>query len=251
MGRRREEQRVRLRLARQRPGHVRERERAGQTPEPKRPGQWRDVTVVGGLVSVLVGAAVAVWTVLAAQDQLDQSKKADAQEARAQASRISTWTMQEKGGKWRVHVMNRSPDPIGNVYLTFQVLPAGMPQVAWAVMLTSVPPCSDMTFRQDQLGYDEDRRAMDSAPEGITMFSTFSTPVPDKPSDKGWQSLTDMDPWLLSGAVGFTDRDGVPWMRANGRLIQTGAPLPNLPGIQGDVVGLPAVRAMDGCDERS
>lgn len=250
MRRRREEQRVRLRLARQRPDHVRERERAGQTPEPKRPGQWRDVTVVGGLVSVLFGAAVAVWTVRAAQDQLDQSRRADAQEARAQASRISTWTMQEKDGKWLVHVMNRSPDPIGNVYLTFRVLPAGMPQVAWAVMLTSVPPCSDMTFRQDQLGYDEDRRALeDSAPEGMTMFSTFSTPVPDKPAAKGWHSLA--DPWLLSGTVGFTDRDGVPWMRANGRLIQTSAPLPNLPGIPGDVVGLPTVRAMDGCDERS
>jgi hypothetical protein len=249
MRRRREEQRVRLRLARQRPGRVRERERAEETTQPKRPSQWRDITVVGGLVSVLFGAAVALWTVRAAQDQLDQSRKADAQEARAHASRVSTWAMQEKDGKWRIHVMNRSPDPIGNVYLTFQVVPAGMQQVAWGVMLSSVPPCSDMTFRQDQLGYDEDRPPFD--PESWPEFSTFSTPERGKPSGKRWHSLADADPWMLSGAVGFTDREGVPWMRANGRLVQTDAPLPNLPGIQGDVVGLPAVRAMDGCDETS
>ncbi|GGJ69556.1 hypothetical protein GCM10010121_095350 [Streptomyces brasiliensis] len=148
MRRARQETRVPLRLARQRPGRVRPRERA------REPRQWRDLTVVASLLTVLLAVPGTVWAVLVAQDQLHQSQEAAAQEERAQASRVSTWTGQDAHGKWLVHLMNRSPDPITKVYLTFDRVRPDVPWVGWGVRVESVPPCTDMTISQDQLRYN-------------------------------------------------------------------------------------------------
>jgi len=245
-----EEQRVRLRLARQRPGRVRERVRAEES-EPvraeesvRKPRQWRDLTVVASLLTVLLSIPGTVWAVLVAQDQLHQSREADTQEERAQASRVSEWIGQDAHGKWAVHVMNRSPDPITGVHLTFRrLLPA--PTVAWAVMVSSLPPCTDMSITQNQLVYDEKGVPLD---EGFNFFDIVGTGSLSN-KDKKWHSLAHEQPLLLNGDIAFLDRNGVFWARKQGRLIQEPGPLATKSGVRGHVTGLPTYRALSGCED--
>ncbi|MER6977764.1 hypothetical protein [Streptomyces carpinensis] len=213
--------------------------------EPERkPRQWRDLTVVAALLTVLLSVPSTVWAVLVAQDQLHQSREADTREVRAQASRVSTWLGQDTHGKWAVHLMNRSPDPITQVHLTFwKALPA--PTVAWAVMVTSLPPCTDMTITQDNLIYDEKGVPLEGGFNAFEIAGTGS--ISDK--DKRWHSLAHEQPLLLNGNIAFLDRNGVFWARKQGRLIQEPGPLATLNGVVGHVTGLPTYRALDGCED--
>ncbi|BBC92114.1 hypothetical protein SRO_0938 [Streptomyces rochei] len=237
------EQRVRLRLSRQRPGRVRQRERTDEARPDRQPRQWRDLTVLASLLAVLLTVPGSVWAVLVAQDQLNQSEEAAVKETRAQASRVSAWTSRDPHGKWLIHLMNRSPDPISDVALTFEPLVIDDPQVvAWNVQLMSVPPCSDMTISQDQLKYQDGARSGDFPP-------AFSVPAMSPLKGEGWRSWDRRWKYISLGVASFTDRNGLRWIRREGRLSQLEGGIPALSGTQGAVIGQPAYRAIEECGD--
>ena len=247
------EQRVTLRLSRQRPGRVRQRQRTDGPEGERRPRQWRDLTVVGGLVTVLLAVPGTVWAVLVAQDQLHQSQEAETKSERAQASRVSTWAIQDAHGKWSLHLTNRSPDPVTNVALTFVVVgtrtkvAAGHSPAIWvgySLSLISVPPCTDLTISQDQLVYSEKL-----SPTLESLHSFASPYLWGLPNADGWRSVEGELPILESGGLQFTDRDGLTWVRHDGRLTQGAPALKPLPGVQGGVKGMPSAHAVEQCDD--
>ncbi|MEH0535800.1 hypothetical protein QBB31_14350 [Streptomyces scabiei] len=236
------EQRVTLRLSRQRPGRVRQRERADEPAREDKPRQWRDLTVLASLLAVLLTVPGTVWAVLVAQDQLNQSEEAAVKEERAQASRVSAWTNQDSHGKWLIHVMNRSPDPIAQVYLSFEPLTIDTEEgAAWNVLVMSVPPCTDMVISQGQLEYRDNSRPYADLEE-------FRMPqVPFR--EEGWTELKQVKRFMMLGPVGFTDRNGVAWMRQEGRLSRRSGGMPVRHGNQGLVFGQPAYRTIEECGE--
>ncbi|MGV9351118.1 hypothetical protein ACWDSD_41670 [Streptomyces spiralis] len=109
-------------------------------------------------------------------------------------------------------------------------------------MLTSLPPCTEMTISQEHLIYPEKGVPL----EGLNTFwmvGTGTFPV------KGWDSLAHQQPLLLNGDVAFLDRNGVFWARKEGRLVQDPGPLTTLYGVPGQVTGLPTYSALNGCED--
>ncbi|MFD7480597.1 hypothetical protein ACFV8Z_53325 [Streptomyces sp. NPDC059837] len=196
--------------------------------------------MVASLLAVLLTVPGSVWAVLVAQDQLNQSEEAGVKEERAQASRVSAWTSQDPHGKWLVHLMNRSPDPIAHVYLTFEPLTIDAPQAAWNVLVMSVPPCTDMTVSQDQLMYLDKGRPYADFPE-------FHMPLALPPKGKGLRALDRVRAYMSFGVAVFTDRNGVQWIRKEGRLSRLEGGIPVLGGYQGLVFGQPTYRTIKEC----
>ncbi|MFK4100859.1 hypothetical protein ACI2L1_12445 [Streptomyces sp. NPDC019531] len=202
---------------------------------------------------MLLAVPGTVWAVLVAQDQLHQSQEAETKSERAQASRVSIWAIQDAHGKWSLHLANRSPDPVTNVHLTFVAVDgrtkvvAGHPKltwVGWSLSLTSVPPCTDMTITQDQLGYSEEMSA------ALASLHSFASPyLQGVPTKAGWRPVADHVAILESGGLQFTDRDGLTWVRRDGRLAQGASALQPLPGIQGGVKGMPSAHAVAQCED--
>ena len=236
----RREQQVRLRLVRQRPGRV--RERVGiDTQAQKKPRQWQDLTVMISLVTVILSAIGTLWAVRVSQDQLQQSRAADEQTARAQASRVATWAEEDPKGNWSVHFMNRTLDPIANVFQVFVTQSLGETHVRWDMGVASVPPCTDMVIRQEQLGY---------MPSG----SVWDETNPQRPP-AGMRSLKGLWLWFRPIAAQFDDRDGQTWFRVAGRLTRGRRgelPVPALPAYStGIVLGRPAFRSVGACGDSS
>jgi hypothetical protein len=223
---------------------VRPRGRAEEFGQEGRPRQWRDLTVLASLLAVLLTVPGTVWAVLVAQDQLHQSDEAAVKEERAQASRVSAWTSQDPHGKWLIHVMNRSPDPIAAVYLSFVYTDGMVGRLKWAVALQSVPPCTDATISQGQLKYN--------LKEVFAQDSGWSPPVATLPELKGrrWLSLDGANTYFQLDRAAFTDRNGMEWLRHQGRLSRRQArPLEAPSGYAGLVLGQPTYRGIGECGE--
>ncbi|MGW5285192.1 hypothetical protein ACWERI_38125, partial [Streptomyces collinus] len=100
----------------------------------RRAGWAQTITVVGaGLAAVaavggLWAQAVATyWTQQTARDQLSQSVEDSQREERAQASQVSFWVAYPpSGGSPELHILNRSLDPVTNVYLGAMRINRGM-----------------------------------------------------------------------------------------------------------------------------
>ncbi|WP_333774460.1 hypothetical protein [Streptomyces sp. IBSBF 3136] len=201
--------------------------------------------MIASLLAVLVTVPGTVWAVLVAQSQLQQADEAAVKEERAQASRVSGWASQDAHGKWLFHVMNRSPDPVAHVHLSFApMIPDAKVSPVWAATVMSVPPCTDMTIKQGQLKYklDDPLRRMPA-----DSFLLVEATPPN--GEKGWRSLDENRYWLL-GDVGFTDRNGVDWVRKGGRL-ERGGMISSVVGhgVPGHVFGAPTYRTVGECGE--
>ncbi|MEW2291017.1 hypothetical protein [Streptomyces sp. NPDC047841] len=145
--------------------------------------------MIASLLAVLVTVPGTVWAVLVAQSQLHQADEAAVKEERAQASRVSGWASQDAHGKWLFHVMNRSPDPIAQIFLSFApLIPDAKVSPVWAVMVPSVPPCTDMTISQGQLRYnlDDPFRPLE-----------FTLPIPSLPKTVSYVVIAR---WAVYGA---------------------------------------------------
>ncbi|MFC8361285.1 hypothetical protein ACFUIY_15620 [Streptomyces griseorubiginosus] len=202
--------------------------------------------MIASLLAVLVTVPGTVWAVLVAQSQLHEADEAAVKEERAQASRVSGWASQDAQGKWLFHVMNRSPDPIARVFLSFApLIPDAKVSPVWAVTLMSVPPCTDMTINQGQLRYNLDD------PLRRLRGDVFTLPAATPPKgEKGWRHL---DPgyryWKL-GDVGFTDRNGVDWVRKDSGRLERGHEISVVGhGDPGRVFGTLTNRTVEECGE--
>jgi hypothetical protein len=107
-----------------------------------------------------------------AEDQLAQSKQAAEEQARGQATRTAAWLDQGPDGAPRLHVANRSPDPVSAAFVTFSVdgntaaenvddevaaLRNGsrdwLSLGSGGVLFGSIGPCSELVVDMDVLDY--------------------------------------------------------------------------------------------------
>ncbi|GGX15989.1 hypothetical protein GCM10010321_32850 [Streptomyces chartreusis] len=252
------QRRTRLRLARQRPGptQVRARERADETEEEPR-GRRLNLLTLGAVVSIVatLGSLMTtgigtLWSARVAADQLTQSrqqdeerKRAATERTRAQASRISIWSDRTRDGKVRVHLMNRSPDPVTRIFVAFAMLQVwGNPDLtSFAVKLDSLPPCSDSIIEQKTL-----RWATESRPHTQHPWES-----PGFLEGEDWSSLDYGVPHVAG--IAFSDRDGIGWVRQEGglssgreALLQLGR---ELHGVEGRLTSEPLVQPAKACGD--
>ncbi|MFE5523518.1 hypothetical protein ACFQ9Q_38250 [Streptomyces virginiae] len=171
------------------------------------------VTIVASVAGLLTTGVATLFGALVAQDQLEQSRDLDEEKLRAQAARVSYW-MDQQDGVSRVHLTNRSPDPISDVRLHFELAPnaEGHGQPVWFnVAMPSVPPCSDTAFTAGDMGF--------SAEDGEEEQSGFSYPL-DRKLQKSYEKVSEevFSIWMLG--ADFRDRDGVRWRRDQGLLVR-------------------------------
>ncbi|MFF0427102.1 hypothetical protein ACFYUJ_22135 [Streptomyces sp. NPDC004520] len=212
----------RQRLARQRPApdSVRIRGRAGGPREGRswwhRTDWARLATVVGvgaGIGTLLFTGVATYYGAMVSRDQLTQSREDADKKSRAQASRVSTWVDHGKDGGIRLHLMNRSPDPVSHVELYFTATTGDVDHtklaVQYSVDLPSLPPCTDSVFDPDDWMY---RVPRGGGPQGFPPSHSARL----RPDD-GWRKQPEPDgiqvPYLT-----FADREGVTWQRASGDL---------------------------------
>lgn len=114
--------------------------------------------------------------------------------------------------------MNRSPDPISNIQITFRVpfsgavLLSDTPEhymVQFAVSMPSVPPCSDVVLTPSNMKYQ--------LGSGKIKGAAWFTPFRDLPTESGWQTF-EKDMQIEEGVADFNDRDGDRWRRSRGLL---------------------------------
>ncbi|WP_328792768.1 hypothetical protein [Streptomyces sp. NBC_00273] len=200
------------------------------------------VTIVASIVGLITTGVATLFSALVAHDQLDQSQQVAEERQRAQAARVSYWGDLQPDGTPRLHLMNRSPDPISNVHMFFAVEvtdTAGRHLVSFTVVMQGLPPCSDLTFTLNDMRY---KISKESKP------AEWSSPSGDLPADE-WLNFTGTkNPLIVTGAVEFADRDGVDWQRLGGRLTRDAPPVS--PTVESwGVVHAVAPRPLKGCAE--
>jgi hypothetical protein len=201
----RDVQRVRIRLARQRPGLVRPRERAAEPeaePASGRASWWRRIpwvhvgAVVGALAAIggLVFTSIATYySAAVSNDQLQQSREDAEREARSQANRVTYWLTSDEKGDQVLHVVNRSPDPITRMEIFAQ--PRGYTEAGHVYVITDrlgLSPCTERTYSGADIGAQ------------IFDVNQIRTPPP------GFL-------WVAVSMF-FTDGDGQSWKRTAGDL---------------------------------
>ncbi|MEV2210946.1 hypothetical protein AB0H86_05490 [Streptomyces sp. NPDC050997] len=91
------------------------------------------------------------------QDQLDQSIEDSEREARSQATQVSFWFEGQGTENLVLHVMNRSPDPVGASQMRFQLRIFSADEsepdtmASAQIILDPLPPCSLQTIEPGQL----------------------------------------------------------------------------------------------------
>ena len=126
-----------------------------------------------------VGAAVAIATLLftgiatyfqaeVAQEQLNESRGEAAQQHRSQAAEVTYWSdtdLPTHVGASKVHVMNRSADPVAYVYLNFEIQLTDDDDRFLDVhtIASSIPPCTEVTYDPTHLQSPQNHQPFDAA----------------------------------------------------------------------------------------
>jgi hypothetical protein len=209
------------------------------------------IAAIGGLlftgITAMYGAAVA-------RDQLAQSREDSERSKREQASRVSYWV---ENDETRLHVMNRSLDPIQNVIVYFMagLWDYGVTPVAYAVALRSIPPCSEVLFERQNLRWRQPKKTERLEARG---------PLVDRPEEiSEYHKLTKPRTLRLTNLL-FADRDGFRWARSESGRLQTQEPLYDwdvttqdpLPKIlvgesagEGAIREYPLVKSLESCND--
>ncbi|MFF8932424.1 hypothetical protein ACF1AO_34760 [Streptomyces longwoodensis] len=216
---------------------------------------WRRVpwvhvgTVIGALAAIgglIFTAITTLYGAKVAEDQLTQSRDDSAQAKREQASRVSYWLDNDES---RIHLVNRSLDPIHEVVVTFSFgviisnLPPGRP-VIFIIPLNSIPPCSELIFERGDLRW---------APAKKGSFGPI-WPVAALNSGlaKEFKPL-ESDGYLSFSAVRFADSDGAKWVRNGlGDLETEKRPeryYPLAGSMRGAVQDFPPVKPLENCTD--
>jgi hypothetical protein len=225
---------LRARLARRRPapGRLRRRAQGERVVSGPRGVSWVHLgTVVGAMAaigSVVFTRVATYYSALVAGDQLQQSREYAERGQRQQAELVSYWVEPlVKGVGWRVHVVNRSADPVYDVGLGFSVgtaqLGPDVDEVVYMHWRGDMGPCSELLYEQSATD-------VFSAPPGLPR------PLVGRP---------EID-WLM-----FTDRAGKQWLREPNSLSprRAAADPPARPPIKvrGSITSEPKSRAIDYC----
>ncbi|WP_158939363.1 hypothetical protein [Streptomyces sp. NRRL S-87] len=238
----RRKQQLKARLARQRPSKVRTRERKQEVEQGNSaPSQLVKIgaviTIVASIAGLITTGVATLFGALVADDQLKQSQHVADEKKREQAARVSYWVNVEPGGTSRLHLTNRSPDPVANLDVTFTVrlrgLPATLPlekrRVSFAVGVPSLPPCSDLVLTPHDMRYRE----------GLSREAVFLGLYEKPPSGGKWSSFKG-HPWISIYTADFTDHNGVRWRRLSDGVLAVVEERPDRPrGLPGVVLTVP------------
>ncbi|WP_406305765.1 hypothetical protein OHA61_30650 [Streptomyces sp. NBC_00885] len=127
-------------------------------------------------------------------NQLGQAEENAARATREQASRVTFWTDESGDGSERLHLKNRSLEPVSDVFMAFYVESVLAVEslffVDFSISLPALPPCTEVVISKEQL------RSVGPNGRG---------PVPSDSS-------------LIGLGVKFYDRDGKGWLRTSGKL---------------------------------
>jgi hypothetical protein len=166
---------------------------------------WGQVITVAGAAAAALAAIVGLWfqavatywSQQTAKDQLEQSREDGDREKREQASRVTAWFEdQYEISKAKIHVLNRSPDPVGRVDIVL-LLDTGKLDGKiqnWRLVRHSLEPCTELVYPV----------------KGMKL--------------KPWDSYRDSGTWstpsfmLGLAQMYFYDRDGRNWIREGGNL---------------------------------
>ncbi|WP_413754794.1 hypothetical protein [Streptomyces sp. MMBL 11-3] len=201
------------------------------------------LAAIGGLWAQAVAS---YWSQETAKDQLSQSRDASEQELQRQAQLVSSWV--EKGGgygKRRVHILNRSRDPVSAV--TFYIhLYGRFPNVDVRPSYTfddfgDLGPCTELVYEE------ADFRAWDLSwgPEREPQRQLQKIPEPEGGSEYVESTHLDVR-WFF-----FTDRSGLRWVRKNSRLLPLSAldtAVDPSASSRWMLLGKPDVRTAKGCE---
>ncbi len=232
------DRRLRLRLARQRPTprRVRQlpRDATSLSEPPSEPDPdtgpavswWRRVpwvhvgTVVGSVAAIggLIFTGIATYySAAVSHSQLEQSREDSQKRSKAQADRVSWWWHAGTDGG-RLHLMNRSPDPVLGVTVGMLLLRGKQaidPQ--WVqIFIHALPPCSDAALTESRLS------------------KAASRPFPVDPGDQ-----------VAAVTMYFTDRSGQTWKRDGSDL----EPSEGRPSGTTVLVALPPVKPLEACGD--
>ncbi|MCX4970208.1 hypothetical protein OHA98_36725 [Streptomyces sp. NBC_00654] len=136
------------------------------------------VAAIGGLWAQAVAS---YWGQETAKDQLSQSKDDSEREKRDQASRVTYWFEERLDirEETKLHVMNRSPDPVSNITVRVTYPPHDPGAREEYVKLESLAPCSEYHYTlapgpgQEELSPGGAPAWVNGYPEGAT-YVTFT-----------------------------------------------------------------------------
>ncbi|MET9387612.1 hypothetical protein ABZY09_43040 [Streptomyces sp. NPDC002928] len=146
-------------------------------------------------------AVATYYSAAVSQDQLHQSREDAERERRSQAVRVSYWTEDPIAHAMRLHLMNRSPDPVTGVSVGLYVQKGESgddldEEPGYGDLyadLPNMPPCSEMLIKSESLRWH--------VPDGTT---TRKLPA---------------DARVTIQWMGFVDRDSNEWLRQDGELL--------------------------------
>ncbi|WP_328663247.1 hypothetical protein [Streptomyces sp. NBC_00328] len=105
------------------------------------------VAAIGGLWAQAVAT---YWTQQTAKDQLSQSREDSQREEQAQASRVTFWLEYPPSGEGpELHVLNRSLDPVTDVFLGARRFTIGL--YSAHMDGNDLPPCTERVFDTDEM----------------------------------------------------------------------------------------------------
>ncbi|MEU9108734.1 hypothetical protein AB0D54_31235 [Streptomyces xanthophaeus] len=172
---------------------------------------------MASIAGLLTTGVATLYSARVASDQLQQSQEAVDEKKREQAARVSYWVDVEPDGTPRLHLTNRSPDPISNTTMLFEASrsedrPDRYDPVQWTVVFVvkvpSVPPCSDLVFTSHDMRYSTDEHLARPA-DGHPLAN---------PPGTDWLRFG-KPPVIRTEWVNYIDRDGVRWERSGTGLL--------------------------------
>ncbi|MFB7239357.1 hypothetical protein ACFCXK_31835 [Streptomyces sp. NPDC056269] len=201
------------------------------------------ITIVASVAGLLTTGVATFYSASVARAQLRQSQEAAEEKRREHAARVSYWVDVQTDGTPRLHLTNRSPDPIANATMLFDTNHPGHEsasgQVVFIVKVPSVPPCSDLVFTSNDMRFGAD--------ENVT-HPADGHPLPDLPG-ADWRTFG-TPPDITTQWVTYTDRDGSLWKRdGSGLLTQpTELEFTTEPGLPGAVLAVQP-SSLKGCTD--
>ncbi|MFJ2060517.1 hypothetical protein ACIOMM_31910 [Streptomyces sp. NPDC087908] len=203
------------------------------------------ITILASVAGLLTTGVATFYSASIARAQLRQSQEAAEEKRREHAARVSYWVDVRADGTPRLHLTNRSPDPISNATMLFDTNHPGIVdehrpatwQVIFIVKVPSVPPCSDLVFTSKEMRF--------GANESVT-HPADGHPLPD-PLGAQWRAYG-APPNITTRWVTYTDRDGTLWQRdGSGLLTQpTALDFTTEPGMPGAVQAVQP-QSLKGC----
>ncbi|MFD5451369.1 hypothetical protein ACWDTR_33540 [Streptomyces sp. NPDC003470] len=149
---------------------------------------------MAGISTLFFTGVATYYGAKVSQDQLAQSRDDAERGALAQARLISWWEDRNRDSSLRaVHVMNRSPDPVYNLFIKFVLSRSEHRWYPVVLFQASIAPCTVVTIRPEDVTWRSD-------PKGETQ-SAAEHPL---------LGIYELEFWDSGGQLWSRGQDGIP-----------------------------------------